>query len=180
MRTQQVNRSDRIWSLPGINPFLTFLESLKDPKPCNVINKTSSVISRYLDIYTCLHNLQSHQCITEPTHINLIVKYDHMYRDHHIYNQPIIEPVWTDPLWGRAEYCPLLTSCRTGPCPLVAVGDWIGSAWTSWHTLVISTLFLSHAPAKTWLIITVITAYLWIPTLGELMKVLSVYLVPSR
>jgi len=56
----------------------------------------------------------------------------------------------------------------------------MGLVWTSLRTLAISTSFLSQVPLKTWLILTFITAHLWIPTLGEIMTVLSAYLVPSR
>ena len=92
----------------------------------------------------------------------------------------MIPPVWTDPVWGRAQYGPVQPLGRTGPSPRLAVSDSTGLVWTSLHTLAILTLFLSQVPLKTWLILTFITAHLWIPTMGEIMTVLSVYLVPSR
>ena len=92
----------------------------------------------------------------------------------------MIPPVRTDPVWGRAQYGPVQPLVRTGPSPRLAVWDWMGLVWTSPHTLAISTSFLSQVPLKTWLILTFITAHLWIPTLGEIMTVVSAYLVPSR
>jgi len=92
----------------------------------------------------------------------------------------MIPPVRTDPVWGRAQHGPVQPLGRTGPSPRLAVWDWTGLVWTSPHPLVISILFLSQVPPKTWLILTFITAHLWISTLGKIMTVLTVYLVPSR
>jgi len=92
----------------------------------------------------------------------------------------MIPPIRTDPVWGRAQYGPVQLLGGTGPSPRLAVCDWTGLVWTSPRTLAILTLFLSQVPLKAWLILTFITAHLWIPTLGEIMTVLTVYLVPSR
>jgi len=92
----------------------------------------------------------------------------------------MIPPVRTDPVWGRAQYGPVQPLGRTGESPRLAVSDWVGFVWTSPHMLAISTLFLSQISLKTWLILTFITAHLWILTLGEIVTVLSVYLVPLR
>jgi hypothetical protein len=92
----------------------------------------------------------------------------------------MIPPVRTDPVWGRAQYDPVQPLGRTGPSPRLAVWDWTDLVWSSPRTLAIATLFLSQVLLKTQLILTSITAHLWIPTLGEIMSVLTVYLVPSR
>jgi len=63
--------------------------------------------------------------------------------------QPMIRPVRTDPVWGRAQYGPVQPLGRIGPSPRLAVLDWTGLVWTSPHTLAISTLFLSQVPLKT-------------------------------
>jgi len=92
----------------------------------------------------------------------------------------MIPPVRTDPVWGRAQYGSVQLLGGTGLSPRLVVRDWTGLIWTSPHMLSISTLFLSQVPLNTWLILTFNTAHLWILTLGEIVTVLSVYLVPSR
>jgi len=92
----------------------------------------------------------------------------------------MIPPVRADLVWGSAQYGPVQPLGPTGPRPSLAVRDWIGSVWTTPHRVAISTLFLSQVPLETCLHLTLITAHLWIPTLGEIMTVLSVYFVPWR
>ena len=44
---------------------------------------------------------------------------------------PMIPPVRTDPVWGRARSGPVPPEGQTGPSPRLAVLDWTGLVWTS-------------------------------------------------
>jgi hypothetical protein len=105
--------------------------------------------------------------------INLYCKLQHMHQ------RDMIPPVRMDPVGGRAQFSPGQPVGLTGPSPTLAVWDWMGLIWTSPHMLAISTSFLCQLPLTTWLILTLITTHLSIPTLAEIRTVLSVYLVPS-
>ena len=55
-----------------------------------------------------------------------------MWRD----RSPMIPPVRTDPVWGRAQSGPVPPEGRTGPGPGLAVLDWTGLVWTSPNRII--------------------------------------------
>jgi hypothetical protein len=49
---------------------------------------------------------------------------------------PMIPPVRTDPVWGRAQSGPVPPEGRTGPSPRLVVSDWTGLVWTSPNRII--------------------------------------------
>jgi hypothetical protein len=49
----------------------------------------------------------------------------------------VFSPVWTDPVWGRAQYGPVQPEVQTGPDHTQAVLDWTGLVWTSPFLLMV-------------------------------------------
>jgi len=49
---------------------------------------------------------------------------------------PMIPPVRTDPVWGRAQSGPVPPEGWTGPGPRLAVLDWTGLVWTSPNRII--------------------------------------------
>jgi hypothetical protein len=56
-------------------------------------------------------------------------------RDH--VSDPMIPPVRTDPVWGRAWSGPVPPEGRTGLGPRLAVLDWTGLVWTSPNRIIL-------------------------------------------
>jgi hypothetical protein len=164
---------DQVHHGPGLQVFKMFLSDLPvepnwtEPFPC--LGQSWHVDSLYNPTLWlpwlwqgCSHNSDMLTCITQTSSL------------------PIIPPVRMNLAWGSGQYSLIQQFGGTGPSLCLTAWACIGLIWSSPCTLAILTLFLSQVPLKIQLIIIFITAYLWIPTLGEYLTFQSEYLMSSR